>query len=74
MRDEIQDTNGRGTVGLSIRGRNTGDAQFYINLVDNPRLDYDYTIFARAFASDMSVVDDIQEGDAIDRIAIAACR
>jgi cyclophilin family peptidyl-prolyl cis-trans isomerase len=74
MRDEIQATNGRGTVGLSTRGRNTGDAQFYINLVDNPRLDYDYTIFARVFAPDMSVVDDIQEGDAIDRIAITACR
>ena len=39
MRDEIQRTNDRGTVGLSTRGRNTGDAQFYINLVDNPRLD-----------------------------------
>lgn len=74
MRDEIARTNERGTVGVSIRGRNTGDAQFYINLVDNPRLDYDYTIFARVFAEDMSVVDEIQEGDTIDRIAIAGCR
>jgi cyclophilin family peptidyl-prolyl cis-trans isomerase len=74
MRDEIERTNGRGTVGLSTRGRNTGDAQFYINLVDNPRLDYDYTIFASVFAADMSVVDDIQEGDAIARIAMTSCR
>ena len=74
MRDEIARLNERGTVGVSIRGRNTGDAQFYINLVDNPRLDYDYTIFARVLAADMPVVDDIQEGDAIARIVVTACR
>src|SRR5204863_4127798 len=39
MRDEIAATNERGTVGLSTRGRNTADAQFYINLVPNHRLD-----------------------------------
>ena len=36
---------------LSTRGRNTGDAQFFVNLVDNTRLDYDYTVFAKVFAS-----------------------
>jgi cyclophilin family peptidyl-prolyl cis-trans isomerase len=74
MRDEIAAINARGTVGLSTRGRNTGDAQFYINLVDNPRLDYDYTIFGRVFGPDMRVVDDIQEGDAIARVTPATCR
>lgn len=74
MRDEIQRTNDRGTVGLSTRGRNTGDAQFYVNLVDNPRLDGNYTIFATVFSADMAVVDEIQEGDAIARMALISCR
>lgn len=62
MRDEIAATNARGTVGLSTRGRNTADAQFFINLVDNSRLDYDYTVFARVFDEDMPVIDAIEEG------------
>jgi cyclophilin family peptidyl-prolyl cis-trans isomerase len=75
MRDEIGLSNRRGTIGLSTRGRNTGDAQLYINLVDNPRLDEDYTIFARVFAADLPVVDDIKEGDEIVRMSTTtACR
>ena len=53
----------RGTVGLSTRGRNTADAQFFINLVDNPRLDEDYTVFASVLPEDMPVVDGSIEGD-----------
>jgi cyclophilin family peptidyl-prolyl cis-trans isomerase len=63
MRDEVGGRNVRGTVGLSTRGRNTGDAQFFINLVDNPRLDYDYTVFAHILSDDFPVIDKIQEGD-----------
>ena len=37
----------RGTLGMSTRGRDTGDAQVFINLVDNSRLDYDYTVWGR---------------------------
>jgi len=67
MRDEISNTsNTRGTVGLSTRGRDTGDAQFFINLVDNPRLDFEYTVFGSA--GPMDVVDDIVEGDTIESI------
>ena len=51
MRDEIGAKNSRGTVGLSTRGRNTADAQFYINLVDNLRLDQDYTVFAHVLGA-----------------------
>ena len=54
MRDEIGARNSRGTVGLSTRGRNTADAQFFINLVDNPRLDHDYTVFASVLPEDMA--------------------
>ena len=71
LRDEVSGTNTRGTVGLSTRGRNTGDAQFYINLVDNLRLDADYTVFA--VVEDMTVVGRIQEGDTIRSIDIVKC-
>lgn len=57
----------RGTVGVSTRGRDTGDAQLFINLVDNPRLDHNYTIFAEVVRG-MEVVDGLLEGAVIDRI------
>jgi cyclophilin family peptidyl-prolyl cis-trans isomerase len=73
LRDEIDASNVRGSVGLSIRGRNTGDAQFYVNLVDNPRLDGGFTIFAQVFADDMEAVDRIQEGDVMRSIETVPC-
>jgi cyclophilin family peptidyl-prolyl cis-trans isomerase len=74
MRDEIAGANVRGTVGLSTRGRNTADAQFFVNLVDNNRLDGDYTVFARlAGPDDLAAVDRIQEGDVMQSIALAGC-
>ena len=73
MRDEVGGSNTRGTVGLSTRGRNTGDAQFFINLVDNPRLNYDYTVFATVPADDMDVVDTIQEGDVMRSMNLTKC-
>jgi cyclophilin family peptidyl-prolyl cis-trans isomerase/HEAT repeat protein len=60
-RDEVGWPNWRGTVGLSTRGRDTGDAQIYINQIDNVRLDYDYTIFG-VVTRGMDVVDALQEG------------
>ena len=71
MRDEVGGDNVRGSVGLSTRGRNTGDAQFFINLVDNPRLNYDYTVFA--VVEDLAAVDRIQEGDVIRSINLTRC-
>lgn len=61
--------NDRGTVGLSTRGRDTGDAQFYVNLIDNTRLDHDYTVFAEV-VSGMEVVDRILEGAVMRRVEI----
>jgi cyclophilin family peptidyl-prolyl cis-trans isomerase len=72
MRDEIGAANTRGTVGLSTRGRNTADAQFFINLVDNRRLDGDYTVFASVLPDDMPLVDRIQEGDVM-RFSMMKC-
>jgi cyclophilin family peptidyl-prolyl cis-trans isomerase len=69
MRDELGlRSHARGTVGISTRGRDTGDAQWFINLVDNPRLDHDYTIVGEV-SSGMDVVDAIVEGDTMARVA-----
>ena len=70
MRDEIWlDTHARGTLGISTRGRDTGDAQIFINTVDNPRLDFDYTVFARVTYG-MPLVDAILEGDVIQHVSV----
>jgi len=61
IRDELGAGNWRGTVGLSTRGRDTGDGQFYVNLVDNPRLDHEYTVFARV-TSGLEALDRLLEG------------
>jgi cyclophilin family peptidyl-prolyl cis-trans isomerase len=68
-RDEVGLENRRGTVGLSTRGRDTGDGQLYFNTVDNVRLDHDYTILAEV-VSGMDVVDRIQEGAKIKRVSV----
>ncbi len=74
MRDELgQWPHVRGAVGVSTRGRDTGDAQIFIDLVDNPRLDHDYTVFAHVL-NGMDVVDAILEGDVIERIQIVESR
>jgi peptidyl-prolyl cis-trans isomerase B (cyclophilin B) len=70
MRDEVgQWPHVRGAVGISTRGRDTGDAQIFIDLVDNPRLDHQYTVFAQVL-NGMDVVDRILEGDVIEKVEI----
>ncbi len=70
LRDEVGLVrNARGTIGISTRGRDTGDGQIYFNLVDNFRLDHDYTVMA-TMKSGMDVMDRVQEGDVIERIEI----
>jgi cyclophilin family peptidyl-prolyl cis-trans isomerase len=72
MRDELSDRpHHRATVGLSTRGHHTGDAQIFINLVDNPRLNFDYTVFA--IVEDLDAVDKIQEGDVIRSMNLTKC-
>ena len=70
MRDELGFArNARGTIGISTRGRDTGDGQIYFNLVDNVRLDRDYTVLA-TMRSGLDVMDRIREGAVIERIEI----
>ncbi|MGE3277542.1 MAG: HEAT repeat domain-containing protein [Vicinamibacterales bacterium] len=66
MRDEVGlVSNRRGTLGISTRGRDTGDAQIFVNLVDLPRLDHTYTVFAEIVRG-LDVADGVLEGDVIE--------
>jgi len=61
-------TNIRGAVGLALRGTDpdSGDSQFFVNLVDNPSLDSGspaYTVFGRVVAGLEEVVDTIADVD-----------
>jgi cyclophilin family peptidyl-prolyl cis-trans isomerase len=71
MRDEVgpQGVHVRGAVGISTRGNDTGDGQIFIDLVDLPRLDRDYTVFA--YVTDgMKLIDNILEGAKIVSITV----
>jgi cyclophilin family peptidyl-prolyl cis-trans isomerase len=68
-RDELGVENRRGTVGLSTRGRDTGDGQIYVNLVPNVQLDHDYTVFAEV-VSGLAAFDRMQEGARIRSVRL----
>jgi cyclophilin family peptidyl-prolyl cis-trans isomerase len=73
-RDEVGRTSQtRGTVGLSTRGRDTADSQIYINLVDTPRYDHEYSIFGEV-TSGMDVVDTILEGDVMQKVELVSVK
>lgn len=59
----------RGTVGISTRGRDTGDAQLFVNLVHNVRLNHDYTIVGQVVEG-MDAVDRVLEGSVIERAEV----
>ena len=70
MRDEIAwRSHLRGTLGISSRGRDTGDAQWFFNLTDNTRLDHDYTVLGEV-TSGRNVVERIMAGDAIRHVKV----
>jgi cyclophilin family peptidyl-prolyl cis-trans isomerase len=72
LRDELGTVaHPRGTVAMSTRGHDTGDAQWFINLKDNPRLVRDYTVFAEVVEG-MDVVDGILEGDVVASARVEA--
>ena len=57
----------RGVVGLAMP--DTNDAQFFVDLVDNPRFDHEYTVFAQIL-NGAEVVEQLLEGDVIESIVI----
>jgi cyclophilin family peptidyl-prolyl cis-trans isomerase len=70
MRDEVgRVSHHRGAMGISTRGRDTGDAQFYVDTVDVPRLDHEYTVFALVL-SGMEVVDAVLEGAVMEKVEV----
>ena len=74
MRDELAGrSHMRGTIGISSRGRDTGDGQWFINLADNPLLDHEYTVFGEIVAG-RAVAERIVEGDAIARVVVEGAR
>jgi len=74
MRDEVGlRSHRRGTLGISTRGRDTGDAQLFVNLIDNFRLDHDYTVFGEIIEGH-TVAEGVLEGDVIERIDVVRAR
>lgn len=70
LRDELGTVpHVRGTVGMSTRGHDTGDAQWFVNLKDNLRLGRDYTVFGEIIDG-IGVADGVLEGDVIQRIEV----
>ncbi len=70
IRDELpaNNRNARGTISMANAGPNTGGSQFFINVVDNHRLDPKHPAFGRV-VSGMEVVDAISrtQTDSQDR-------
>ena len=74
MRDEVGlPSHVRGTLGISTRGRDTGDAQMFVNLTDNFRLDHDYTVFGE-IVQGRDVAEGVLEGDVIERVDVVRVR
>ncbi len=70
IRDEFNDRPFlRGTVGMALSGKDTGGSQFFIMHSPAPHLDAKYTAFGHVVAG-MEVVDQIQQGDVIQRIRV----
>jgi cyclophilin family peptidyl-prolyl cis-trans isomerase/HEAT repeat protein len=69
-RDELGRENLRGTIGISTRGRDTGDGQFYVNTADNTWLDHEYTVMATV-TSGIDAFDRMQEGAPIRHVRIS---
>ena len=60
IKDELpaNNRNARGTLSMANAGPNTGGSQFFINVVDNGRLDRKHPVFGRVTGG-MEVVDAI---------------
>jgi peptidylprolyl isomerase len=64
IKDELppSNRNARGTISMANAGPNTGGSQFFINVVDNARLDRKHPAFGKVVGG-MDVVDAISEVD-----------
>jgi cyclophilin family peptidyl-prolyl cis-trans isomerase len=71
MRDEVrpQAWHVRGAVGMSSRGADQGDGQIFIDLVDLPRLDRGYTVFAYV-TKGMELIEAMLDGAKIISVSV----
>jgi cyclophilin family peptidyl-prolyl cis-trans isomerase len=70
IRDELNEMPYlRGTVGMALDWQDTGGSQFFITHSPQPHLDARYTAFGHVVAG-MEVVDQLQQGDAIQRVRV----
>jgi cyclophilin family peptidyl-prolyl cis-trans isomerase len=74
MNDEVGLlTHKRGAVGISTRGHDTGDAQLFIDMNDNDRLNHAYTVWA-SVVKGMDVADTVLETDVITSVRVIPAR
>ncbi|MFY7668295.1 MAG: peptidylprolyl isomerase [Crocinitomicaceae bacterium] len=61
----------QGVLSMAHAGRNTGGSQFFVchSRRNTAHLDRNHTCFGKVYEG-MNVIDDIREGDSIDRIEI----
>lgn len=60
----------RGSVGMALLSKDSGGSQFFICHSDQPHLDGGYTIFGKVSEEGMKILDQMEEGDVIRRVAI----
>ncbi|MCC5931035.1 MAG: peptidylprolyl isomerase [Cyclobacteriaceae bacterium] len=61
----------RGVLSMAHAGRNTGGSQFFIchNRMNTKHLDRNHTCFGKVYEG-LDVIDDIRQGDVIEKIVI----
>jgi cyclophilin family peptidyl-prolyl cis-trans isomerase len=60
-------------VGISTRGHDTGDAQLFIDMNDNDRLNHAYTVWA-SVVKGMDVADTVLETDVMVSVKVVPAR
>ena len=62
----------RGVLSMAHAGRNTGGSQFFIchSRQNTAHLDRNHTVFGKV-VDGLEVIDDIQQGDAMDKVVIS---
>ena len=63
----------RGAVGISTRGHDTGDAQLFIDMNDNDRLNHIYTVWG-SVVKGMDVADTVLETDVMVSVKVIPAR
>lgn len=61
----------RGTLGMALSGRDTGDSQFFLTLTPQPHLEENYTVFGQVSRGE-EILDALQVGDAIEDFTLGS--